>query len=452
MTRHPGIAGRGIIAVLLLSAALSSPRAAAAEPAVPAGRVVVFDIQAEGGLGPAVAQLPDLIGQVVSAHDGFPVVSSGELHRALQARQPSCSSSESCRIQIARELHADWILSESLARQDAGFALTLSLADAGGRRPAATATETMKRLKSLGLNARLCLDQLFHWKAGVATAGSASTATPPIPSSPLPVAPPPAVAAPAPAVGRPGTESPLSLAVLDMKVAGLPQETAASLTKVLRTVVKESDVAAVAAPDAATLKSGKINTGCAEAACLEEVGAALGAGRLITGTAAREGAISTVNLQLFDVHRGVVANRVTEQFEGDEEQLRRALRTAARRLLGLAAMERGTLAVTASQNAVDVFVDDQDAGKAPARVVNLLPGKHSVRVIAGGPADWHGDVYVEPLETTSIWAEVGSRSEPWYEKWWVWTVAGAVVAGGTTAGILLTRPQPMTGAGKVVYP
>jgi hypothetical protein len=33
------------------------------------------------------------------------------------------------------------------------------------------------------------------------------------------------------------------------------------------------------------------------------------------------------------------------------------------------------------------------------------------------------------------------RRTPWYGRWWVWSIAGVVVAGSVTAAILATRPQ-----------
>ena len=46
----------------------------------------------------------------------------------------------------------------------------------------------------------------------------------------------------------------------------------------------------------------------------------------------------------------------------------------------------------------------------------------------------------QPFEVTQVYEE----PLPWYGEWWVWTVAGVVVATGATAGYLLTRPPPDT--------
>jgi hypothetical protein len=31
---------------------------------------------------------------------------------------------------------------------------------------------------------------------------------------------------------------------------------------------------------------------------------------------------------------------------------------------------------------------------------------------------------------------------PWYRRWWVWTIAAAVVGGGVATAVVLTRPAP----------
>lgn len=36
--------------------------------------------------------------------------------------------------------------------------------------------------------------------------------------------------------------------------------------------------------------------------------------------------------------------------------------------------------------------------------------------------------------------------EYWYEKWWVWTIIGAVAVGGGVTTYVLTRPGPATTA------
>ena len=70
-------------------------------------------------------------------------------------------------------------------------------------------------------------------------------------------------------------------------------------------------------------------------------------------------------------------------------------------------------------------------------------------MVKDGFFDWQSDVYVDPAETTVIWSQLEERPEKWYQKWWVWAGAGGVLAVGTTAAILLTRPDAETAHGIV---
>ncbi len=55
---------------------------------------------------------------------------------------------------------------------------------------------------------------------------------------------------------------------------------------------------------------------------------------------------------------------------------------------------------------------------------------------------------------TAVWASLEERPARWYQKWWVWTVAGVVLAGGVTATVLATRSggTPQIGSGRVTVP
>ncbi len=612
-------AARGLVGVTLL-AVLLPPGAAAAAPVAPV-RIVVFDIQADGIPGADVSQLPDLIGQIINGHPGYAAVPDDETHRALLAvrdSEPGCELSASCRRRIAHGLHAALTVFGSVQKRDRGYTLYLSLTHVEEDQPPVKTSESMKLLKSLPLNAHICLTRLFHWEsespqAKPAAAGDAkpvssdlaetvppiepealapapASPSPPVPPEPAPASPPASATAPGVArvmvldvrgvevdaaaaapftsliaeqiasnpgyevasaddvrrlqeeqtgklaggcaqdeaclveisrklnadlvvhgtVGRLGSSYVLALtalrpsdvkrssrasvtasriedligqipvclrkllhweesrtaafhlpkgknlafAVFDLKPTGISRETAVNLTQILSIEVKGVEGASVVSRDDVVallqLESTRMKAGCDDAGCMAEIGGALGVDRLITGDAGKVGTLFVVNLRLLDVRHGVVENRVTESFEGTEEQLLHAVRVAARNLLGLKTATRGEMAVTASQNAAEVFVDEQTSGKAPAHVVNLLPGKHAVRVEAGGFFDWHGDVYVDPLETTSIWAQLLPRPQAWYQKWWVWTIVGGAIAAATATAVAETQKPARTGTGVAV--
>jgi hypothetical protein len=125
--------------------------------------------------------------------------------------------------------------------------------------------------------------------------------------------------------------------------------------------------------------------GCAaEIACLRDLGALLGVEKLLALRVGRLGETTVVRLTAFDVTRG--ARQGTWQ-----EVLR--------------APPRRSRVWSGDDPAVSSALDRMLAGLVP-----------------------------RPRE-----------SPAWYTRWWVWAVAGAVVAGGVTAAVLATRtsgPQP----------
>ena len=212
------------------------------------------------------------------------------------------------------------------------------------------------------------------------------------------------------------------------------------------TVISRDDIAAML-----SFNADKQRLGCEDEGCMAEIGGALGVDKLIVGQAGRMSDDSSeyiVNLRLMDVRKNEVENRVTESFRGEEEQLLHAVRHAVRSLLGIDVKGAGRLAVTSNEDAAAVFVDDLEKGKAPMPPLpDLSVGRHTIRLAKSGFYDWQSDFYVDPSETTATWAQLKPRPQAWYQKWWVWTIAGVVVAGAGSTAILLTRPAATTGTG-----
>jgi hypothetical protein len=105
--------------------------------------------------------------------------------------------------------------------------------------------------------------------------------------------------------------------------------------------------------------------------------------------------------------------------------------------------------MSVSEAGATVFVDDEAVGETPMPpIASLLPGRHSVRVSKDGFYAFTTELYVEPGATTGQWVQLEEIPEPWYEKWWIWTGAAVIVAGGVTTAIVLA--QPRTGALEIV--
>jgi TolB-like protein len=403
---------RGGLCILLFAAVVFSSAHAQADSAPPATKHVLVTPFTAIGVDPQLAtSLPQLVSAELARHHGYDAVSSDQLAK----QQSSCAQDETCLKELGRKLHADLVLTGSVGQVGAAYVLALSLADPKSRGAAARVTETARAAKELPALIPKGLAQLLE----------------------------PSTAPPAFHLAK-GRKS--SFAVFDLRPSGLTPQIVQNLTQVLSTEVKGVEGASVIsrADIAAMLQldQAKMLAGCDDESCTATLGGALGVDHMITGDAGKVGDLYVINLQLIDVRRSAVENRVTETYSGTEEELLRAVRKAGRDLLGLESQDKGALTVTASQNNAVAYIDEGSARQTPVRIVDLTPAKHAVRVTSAGYFDWHGDVYVDPLETTATWAELKKRPQEWYQKWWLWTGIGVVVVGGVTAALLATRPAP----------
>jgi TolB-like protein len=416
----------------------NAPVVAEAEPAkVPAPatgsealarkRVMILDLKAAGLDDKLTAALPALIAQEIARHPGYDVASADDVQRlvSLQAQKQAvgCTQDDSCLVEVSKKLQADIIVSGSIGKVGESVVLNLGLVNPREMSKATGAMETVSRAEDLPAAIIPCLAKLFHWNG-----------------------------AQNPAFHLPKGRK-LSFAVLDLKPTGISQSSAQNLTQVLSVTVKGIEGASVISREDISamlqLSAAKMETGCADDSCMAEIGGALGVDRLISGDVGQIGETFIVNLRLIDVRHGEVENRVTESYRGEEEQLLRAVRHAAHALLGLPFEGAGRLAVTATQNAAHVFVDEDKKGQTPIPIEGLKVGRHDVRVAHDGFFDWRGEIYVDPAETTSVWAQLKERPQAWYQKWWVWTIAGAVVVGATVTTVAVTRPPATVGHGTV---
>jgi TolB-like protein len=391
--------------------------------------VMVLNLQAIGVDAESVAPFASLIAAQIATHPGYDVTSTDDVQKLMEhqslTQAAGCSGDDNCLVQVSKKLNADLVVNGTVGRVGESYLLTLVLVQADDVRASHRATATGSRTQDLVKALPECLEKLFGW-------GKTSVAAFHLPKA-----------------------KHQSFAVFALKPTGLTPETAANLTHVLSTEVKGIDGATVVSRDDIAamlqLQAARQKTGCDDPSCMSEIGNALGVDRLITGDAGKVGSLYLVNLRLIDVRQGVVENRVTESFEGNEEQLLRSVRFATRNLLGISEPAKGDMAITSSQNAADIFVDEGKPVRTPAHVVDLGVGKHAVRVAAGGYFDWHGDVYVDPHETTSIWAQMSARPQAWYQKWWVWTIAGTFLAGGAATAVVVTRMKPQAGVVGVTF-
>lgn len=357
----------------------------------------------------------------VIAGSGYAVAALSELRslREVQAARESvaCRSEADCAAQIAEGFDAEIIVTGRIGRVGASITLSLTRIDRARSTVVARAARVATEPEALARVAAAAGAELF---------GATETRTT-------------SLLLPSTGVVR--------FVIDDLDSEGLSPDVRAVLTEVVSAevmgldsakVINREDIEALLGVRAARSMLG---AECDDA-CLVEIGGALDADFVVSGLVGRLDDVYAVSLSATSP-RTLESHRWTETFRGQESALVGALRHAARSLLGRADTRRGTLQISASVVDATVHVDAEELGRLPLPPVESLDhGRHSVRVVKDGFLDWQQDVYVNSGRTSALWAELSpAPKSPWYEKWWIWAIAGAVAAGGVGAAVILSQPD-----------
>jgi len=100
-----------------------------------------------------------------------------------------------------------------------------------------------------------------------------------------------------------------------------------------------------------------------------------------------------------------------------------------------------TLRVRSSEPDALVRVNDRDVGPTPIDV-RRPPGSYRVIVSKDGFIDYESDVSVKAGEQLDLSASLVVDEPSVFSRWWFWTGAVTVVAGGAVLTYALTRPDP----------
>jgi hypothetical protein len=206
------------------------------------------------------------------------------------------------------------------------------------------------------------------------------------------------------------------------------------------------------------IASDPVLRGCTgEPECLGAIGKKLGVSFVVSGTVAALGDSYVIDLKLVDVATGKEIRRVEEPLSGSPDELIEAIRVAAYRLFAPEQL-KGSMAVLADVNGAQVFLDGKLLGKTPIAqaIANLAVGKHSLRIVASGYADFLQEVEVRFQKTTQVVVSLqrarvagpvgppGSgppvdEPVPWYASTWGYVGVGvAAVAIGVLVGFALS--------------
>jgi len=113
----------------------------------------------------------------------------------------------------------------------------------------------------------------------------------------------------------------------------------------------------------------------------------------------------------------------------------------------------GKVRVAASQPLAEVKIDDKPFGRAPVEA-ELIIGGHRLEVTALGYQPNRSEVVVAGGQSRDLFITLElppppTRRARFYDKWWFWSITGALVVGGTVATVvaLSGTEGPLKGPG-----
>ena len=220
------------------------------------------------------------------------------------------------------------------------------------------------------------------------------------------------------------------VAVLDIQGTGISPELLPTLTEILTVEIAEFGMyKVIAGRDIQSMlgfERQKDVLGCTDAACLAEIGGALGVDRIVASHVGMVGSTYVVNIKLINIRQADTEGRVYETVRGEVDALISIVKTAAQRLLGpgsKAAIARGF------------------TGKAPAPRPTATPAPQTTVQTppAAQPAPRSQVAVTEPPASTSTTAprKGGIGVMPWV----FWGAGAVALAGGAAFGIKAKNEQ-----------
>ena len=252
-----------------------------------------------------------------------------------------------------------------------------------------------------------------------------------------------------------------SFAVFDLKAHGVPESLAKNLTNVVALELKQfQDVTVISREEikaALQFEADKQSLGCDSVSCFSEIGNAMGVQYLMTGSVGKLKDTHILNLQVIDIRETAIIGRASEFFMGPEDGLLAATRFVLRDLFGVPTEGQGFFKMTANVDNVELILNGKNLGLWPKVVPDehQIAGKLQIMARKEGYRTLSQETYIEPGRLTSISLNLIKEPTPWWKTWWFWTIAGTVVAGGVTTGVILgtsDSKQPSSGSGTATLP
>jgi TolB-like protein len=209
-----------------------------------------------------------------------------------------------------------------------------------------------------------------------------------------------------------GETSKLKAAVMDLSAtASLPKDLVASLSGVVaETLDKTGAFKAISSQDIVRIlnyEAQKQQLGCDDMSCIAEIGGALGADYLVTGSLTRSGSKVVIQMQLANIRSSRVDNRLSRDFDGDPAGLFDEVRTATKILVReILAKKSGSLALTVSQEGATIKLDGSTVGVSPMAAFAVAGGVHNLTLEKEGFVTYRTDVTIDENKTLTHSAQM----------------------------------------------
>jgi hypothetical protein len=218
------------------------------------------------------------------------------------------------------------------------------------------------------------------------------------------------------AVGSPATDTGMPtvtkqrLAVLELKAEGASPELAKTLSQVVAEQAgKTAGFEAISQAEISAMlnvQKQRQLLGCADESCLAEIGGALGAKLVLSGTLGKLGESYVLSLQLLDTHKGKIQARESRTVSGSLETLVAAAKDLTHRLLtGKPLVTTGKIRFALLPPGTALAIDGTLIGHAPIEEpVTLEQGQHRVHAEKDGYVPY--DNTLEVVAGTTLFNEV----------------------------------------------
>jgi TolB-like protein len=241
----------------------------------------------------------------------------------------------------------------------------------------------------------------------------------------------------------------VSLAVTDLKARGVDETAAAALsTEVTNTLSELRVFSVISGEDIKRLLSLEATrqacTGEADAACLAEIGGALGVDYLVYGEVAKLGDTYSLSLALLDTAKASAVGRANEKVSDAGKLLAETGRLARALVQPLLESKKGFLVLEVRESGAKVQLAGRTVGVAPIGRLSVAMGPHEVVVEKDGFLPWARSVEVLPDQVTVETVTLVPNQEfiESYEssatvvRTAAWITAGTAAALLATAGVL----------------